>query len=401
MARPINRLTTRTVSAAKAPGWYADGQGLYLRIDSGGAKRWVYVFQWRSARKEMGLGSALDVSLAQAREARVLARAEVKAERNPIEERRRARRSTASTFGEIADQVVATVAAGAKTPGKLEAAWARTFSLYVPQLRPLAVDEVTTEDVIAALNPIWLKIPESARRARARIERVLDAAKAANLIRPPWENPARWKGHLELLMAKSPKLTHGHRPAMPWADMPDFWKRLLEADGLGAAALRFTILNVARENETLGALWHEIDDKAVWTVPGGREGRMKGERPPDHRVPLSNAALAELEAVRPINGKRVGLVFPGQRKGRPMSSETMDAVLDRMGEGRYTVHGFRSTFRDWVGENTNFPRELAEAALAHQVKDDAERAYSRGDALAKRRKMMEAWANYLARGAAR
>lgn len=385
--RPINRLSAREVVTIKKPGRHADGAGLYLHVDppdeegNVGAKRWVFVFQWRRRRKEMGLGSVEFVDLKEARAERENARRLVHEGINPIDARRRARTET-PTFGEVADELVKGLAL---KNDKHKDQWSRSLTEFAAPLRGLPVDKIDTEDVLEALKPIWERIPDTASKVRGRIERVLDAAKARG-----WrsgENPARWRGHLSLLLPKK-RGERTHMKALPWEKAPAFMAELRQREGMGVAALQFTILTAARTGETIGTVWPEIDlKKKVWTVPAAR---MKAGR--EHRVPLSDAAVALLEPL-------VGLgdyVFPGRSKGTHISNMTMDRVLRQM-DLDVTVHGFRSTFRDWAGENTNFPREVAEAALAHQVGDEVERAYRRGDALAKRRELMDAWATYLAK----
>lgn len=380
MPRPVNRLSARQVATLRQPGRHADGAGLYLHIDDNLSKRWVFVFQWRGRRKEMGLGSLSLVSLVEAREKALAARKQVASGVNPIEDRRRVK-SDARTFGEVAEEVIADLASGWKGDAQ-EAAWRDTLKQHAAPIWGLAVDQVDTEDVLGALKPIWAKIPETASRVRGRIERVLDAARAKGLR--SGENPARWRGHLKLLLPARQRLTKGHHAALPYEEAPAFWARLSEREGAGVRALRFTILTAARENETLGAPEREIHGN-VWIIP---PERMKGGR--EHRVPLTAAALAELR----LTGDLDALLFPGAKAGRPLSNMTMDMQLRKM-KVAATPHGFRSTFRDWAGDRTNFPREVAEAALAHRVGDEAEQAYRRGDALDKRRKLMEAWAGYL------
>jgi integrase len=217
---------------------------------------------------------------------------------------------------------------------------------------------------------------------------VLDAARARGLIGQHEANPARWRGHLDKLLPKRQKLTRGHHAAMPFADVPEFLARLRQRDAMAALALEFTILTAARTSEAIGARWDEIDFKQnIWTVPAAR---MKGARA--HRVPLSRQALAVLKK---LDTARTGeYIFPGQRPGTPLSGMAMTMILRRMKIDGVTVHGFRSSFRDWCGEVSTFPREVAEAALAHVAGDQTERAYRRGDALEKRRALMEAWATY-------
>jgi integrase len=225
----------------------------------------------------------------------------------------------------------------------------------------------------------------TASRLRGRIEKVLDAAKAKGFRQG--ENPARWRGHLDHLLAKQTKLTRGHHAAMPYERVAAFIGRLRESDSLTALALEFCILTAARSGEVLGMRWSEVDlEKKVWTVPAHR---MKAGR--EHRVPLSERAVAILKPLAEI--KTGDFVFPGQPKNRPLSDRAMNATLPRM-KANATVHGFRSSFRDWAGNETHFPREVVETALAHAIGSEVERAYRRSDALAKRRDLMEAWANY-------
>jgi integrase len=254
-------------------------------------------------------------------------------------------------------------------------------------IRDRAVAGLDTADVVALLQPIWGTIPETASRIRGRIERVLDAARVAG--RRTGENPARWRGHLSALLPKRKKLTRGHHAALPYAAMPDLIAKLRGSRSIGALALEFTILSAPRTGEVIGATWAELDlaDK-VWTVPAER---MKAGRP--HRVPLTPRAVAILTEL--AKNRVSDFVFPGLKPSRPISNMTMTKALTAAGAGDFTVHGMRSSFRDFCAEETNFPREIAEAALAHVVGDATEQAYRRGDALEKRRKLMTAWANYI------
>ena len=259
---------------------------------------------------------------------------------------------------------------------------AASLAAYAASLGDKPVDTITTDDVLTVLNPIWTEKSETASRVRGRIEKILDAAKAKGYRQG--ENPARWRGHLDHLLPKQSKITRGHYAAMPYESVPAFVRRLRESDSVAALALEFCILTAARSGEVLGARWSEIDlDKKIWTVPAHR---MKAGR--EHRVPLPECAVAILRQLAEI--KTGDLVFPGQRKDRPLS----DAALRRMKIEGVTVHGFRSSFRDWAGNETHFPRDLIETGLAHVIGDKAELAYRRSDALEKRRKLMEAWANY-------
>jgi integrase len=253
-------------------------------------------------------------------------------------------------------------------------------------LRDKRVDTVSTDDVLAVLKPIWTVKAETASRVRGRIEKVLDAAKAKGFREG--ENPARWRGHLDHLLPRPSKLARGHHAAMPYEEIAGFVARLREREAIAALALEVCILTAARSGEILGMRWDEIDfDKKIWTVPAHR---MKAGR--EHRVPLSQRAAAIL--VRQVEGRSGDFVFPGQRRGKPLSHTAMEAILRRMKIENATVHGFRSSFRDWAGNETPSPREVIETALAHVIGDTTEQAYRRSDALEKRRKLMEDWAAY-------
>jgi len=263
-----------------------------------------------------------------------------------------------------------------------------TLREYAAPLRRLPVDKITTDDVLSVLKPIWNEKPETASRLRGRIERVLDAAKAQGLR--SGENPARWRGHLDQLLPKRQRLTRGHHAAMSYTDVPAFVGELQVRQATAALALEFAILTAARSGEVLGACWDEFDlDRAVWTVPAGR---MKAGR--EHRVPLSRSAFKIMKTMHEVRDG--DFVFPGQKPGKPLSVMALEMVLRRMKIDGVTVHGFRSTFRDWAAECTNFPNEVCEAALAHVIENKAEAAYRRGDLFDKRRKLMEAWAAYCA-----
>jgi len=393
MSRALHKLKARTVETLKEPGRHSDGGGLYLVVDKPGpapesrpgGKRWVFLFRRQGKLKEMGLGGLSETNgLAAARAKAAEARKVIEDGGDPIALRRSER--AVPTFGKLADELIADLSAGWKNP-KHKDQWVMTLGVYAKPLREKPVNEITTEDVLAVLKPIWTTKQETAARFRGRIERVLDAAKAKE--HRDGENPARWKGHLERLLPKQSKLTRGHHAAMPYEDVPAFAARLREGDRLGAVVLEFTILTAVRTTEALEAVWSEIDLEAkVWTIP---PARMKAGR--EHRVPLSDRALAILQQM--AKARINEFVFPGIRKGRPMSNMTMDKVMRDMAPD-FTVHGFRSSFRDWCAEETSTPREIAEAALSHAVGDQTERAYRRGDALEKRRTLMDAWAAYCA-----
>lgn len=401
MARTLNRLTAAGVGSL-GPGRHADGGGLYLDRDGQGRSRWVFLWKREGKRREMGLGAAGKptdknaVSLAKARLAADSARGVVKAGGDPIEARDAVPEApvVVPTFGKIADDFVASMSAQWRNE-KHRAQWSMTLKEYAAPLRPIPVDQIDTAAVLEVLQSIWMEKPETASRLRGRIERVLDAARAKG--HRSGENPARWRGHLDHLLSKRQKLTRGHHAAMPYPEVAAFVAGLRKREAVAANALEFLILTAARSGEVLGATWGEIDLKAaVWTVPAAR---MKAGR--EHRVPLGARALEVLEAVKPLanptpkGGLAAAHVFPGQARGAALSGMSLAMLMRRM-KVTTTVHGFRSSFRDWVGEASTFPSDIAEAALAHTVGDATERAYRRGDALEKRRKMMEAWAGYVA-----
>jgi integrase len=261
-----------------------------------------------------------------------------------------------------------------------------TLRDYAAPLRRLPVDQITTDDVLSVLKPLWNEKPETASRVRGRVERVLDAAKAQGLRNG--ENPARWRGHLDQLLPKRQRFTRGHHAAMNYADIPSFMSVLQARQATAASALEFAVLTAGRSGEVLGARWDEFDlERAVWTIPAPR---MKAGR--EHRVPLSQRALMVVKAMH--DSRDGDYVFPGQKPGRPLSVMALEMVLRRMNIDNVTVHGFRSTFRDWAAECSTFPNEVCEAALAHVIANKAEAAYRRGDLFDKRRKLMEAWSLY-------
>lgn len=393
MARATNRLTARTVANLKDQGRYADGGGLYLQVGPTGTKAWLFMFASAGKRREMGLGSVQDVTLAEARQKAEEARRIVGSGADPLAHRNAAKAArkdaeAAPTFGAFADALVESLERGFRND-KHAAQWRMTLGpTYCAGIRDKKLAGITTDDVLAVLQPVWTEKNETAARLRGRIEKVLDAAKAKGLR--TGENPARWRGHLDTLLPKRQKLQRGHHPALPYADLPAFMAALRTREAMAARALEFTILTAARSGEALGARWSEIDMKGrTWTIPGSR---MKAAR--EHRVPLTEPAMAILKALELLRPEdRDGYVFPGQRPMRPLSGMAMEMLLRRQKQ-EITVHGFRSSFRDWAAEETGFPREIAEAALAHVVGDATERAYRRGDALEKRREMMEAWASH-------
>jgi integrase len=394
MGKQVKRLNARFVQSVTDPGRHADGDGLYLNVTESGAKSWVFMWKVKGRRREMGLGPLRDVSLSEARTDADAARKQVRAGMDPIAARDRRKEMS---FGDAADALIAS-----KSPSwrneKHRAQWSMTLKVYCNDIRTRPVADVSTEDVLKVLKPIWQTKAETASRLRGRIERVLDFAKAKGLR--SGENPARWRGHLDAILPKPQKLTRGHHAAMAFDDVPAFMSMLTGLAGVSGRALQFLILTAARTGEVREATWREFDFKAkVWTIPANR---MKAGR--EHRVPLSAGSVAILAEMRGLatvgqlddaSPDADSYVFPGARVGRPLSVMALEMVL-RRAKVDVTTHGFRSAFRDWCGERTTFPREVAEAALAHLVGDDVERAYRRGDALEKRRKLMDAWHRFCA-----
>lgn len=386
MPREINRLTTKTVEALQEPGLHADGAGLYLRIDQTLNKRWVYVFFWRGKRREMGLGSAAPtaVSLKDARKAASTAREQVSNGVDPIAARKLdAAAQAPRTFGEQAEAVISDLEPGWRS-AKAGPQWRASLKQHARHIWKMPVAEVDTEAVLEVLKPIWLKYPETARRVRMRIERILDVARIEG--RREGENPARLRGHIQLLLARQ-AIKRGHHTAMPYEQVPAFMARLRERKATAARALEFTILAATRSTETREALWSEIQGD-LWIIPAAR---MKAGR--EHRVPLTPRMLEILEEMKPLRTP-ADHIFPGDLRIEPISNMAMLRLLQHRMEVDVTVHGFRSAFRDWAGDCTDHPRDVTEAALAHAVGGAVERAYRRRDALAKRRELMVAWETF-------
>ena len=394
MARAINRMSARTVQTLAEPGRHADGDELYLVIDQNGGKRWVFLYRLAGRRREMGLGSLRIISLAKARELASLARMMVAQGQDPVGARQAAVPSpdptpipSVPTFAKVAEAFMDERADGWRN-AKHRQQWRTTLTTAAASLWEKPVSEISTSDVLAVLRPIWREKPETASRLRGRIERILDAAKVEG--HRQGENPARWRGHLEHTLPKPGKLSRGHHPALPYAEVPAFVAALRTRVAASARALEFIILTAARSGEVRGMRPSEVDlDAGVWTVPAER---MKAGR--QHRVPLSRAAL-DLLAPRLAVIDRDEFVFANSR-GDMLSDMAFKRLILRAGVEGITTHGFRSSFRDWAGDETDFPREVMEAALAHLVGDEVELAYRRGDALEKRRQLMELWASFVA-----
>ncbi len=387
------KLTALQVSRATKRGLIGDGGGLYLKITPTSTKSWVFRYRVGKKLRYHGLGSADTLSLAEARE-KALACRKMRLEGiDPIEAKKQQRiaarleAAKSISFEDCARKYIAAHKAGWSNP-KHAWQWESTLSNYAfPEIGDLPVASVDREAVLKILEPIWKTKTETASRLRGRIEAILDWAKVWGYREG--ENPARWKGNLSYaLPAKSKIAKVEHLPALPYAEIGTFWQALSKQTGTAANALRLTILTAARTGEVLGAEWPEFDlEQAVWTIPADR---MKAGK--EHRVPLSPEAVVVLEEA---HKQRTGdIVFPGMKQGRPLSNMAMLKVLERMGRDNLTVHGFRSTFRDWAAERSEAPREVAEAALAHTLADKVEAAYRRSDLFEKRRALMDEWAQF-------
>lgn len=394
MGRGSNKLTDRTARSLKAPGRYGDGLGLWLQISTVGTKSWLYRYMLNGKARMMGLGRFPDFSLEEARAKARECRKLLTDGRDPIDERdaklaiERAARAKTLTFDECAKAYIESNRAGWKND-KHASQWENTLRTYASAIiGKLPIASIDTGLVLKVLEPIWTTKAETASRLRGRLEAVLGWATVRGYRKG--DNPAAWRNHLDkVLPARSAVSKVEHHAALPYAEIGAFIDDLRGQAGIAARALEFAILTVARSGEVAGATWLEFDLKAgVWTIP---PERMKAKR--EHRIPLSTRAVEIINEFLPLKTEDHGAVFPG-RNGGPLSNMSMLAVLKRMGRIDLTAHGFRSTFRDWAGETTAFPREVIEHALAHQLKDKAEAAYARGTLFDKRRRLMLEWATY-------
>jgi integrase len=407
----IGKLTVLKVAREKRPGLYGDGGGLYLHVTARGSKSWIFRY-WIAARdpttgdvvrdpttnkaigrsREMGLGSCITVSLAEARERALECRKLREKDIDPIDAREAARRQVAMErarslkFKEAAATYMAAHRVAWKND-KHAGQWTATLQTYAyPLLGDVPVHAIDTALIMKVIEPIWATKPETANRVRGRVESILDWATVRGYRHG--ENPARWRGHLDKLLPSRAKVRKTqHHSALPYAELPGFITLLQEQEGIAARALEFTILTAARTGEVIGTQRSEINwQEKLWTVPAER---MKAGK--QHRVPSSDRML-ELAAIT-VQADNA-FIFPGGRLGKPLSNMAMLTLLRRMGRNDLTVHGFRSTFRDWASERTNFPGEVVEMALAHTIDSKTEAAYRRGDLLEKRRRLMEAWAEF-------
>jgi integrase len=396
MVQKIQRLTALAVSRLNKPGLHPDGAGLYLRVGRNGSKSWTFRFMLNGRAREMGFGGLHKVGLADARKKASDARLLLSEGQDPLTQRHlhdmqsavaeKLATARSMTFDQCAEGYIAAHEASWKNE-KHRQQWRNTLATYVsPVFGNIPVQDVDTDQIMKVIGPIWGKKAETARRVRGRIEVIIDWAKVRGYR--AGENPARWRGHLSyLLPARTKVRAIKHHAALPYNQIPNFMAELRRFEGIAAAALEFLILTAARTSEVIYAPWSEVDlEKRVWIIP--RE-RMKGHR--EHRVPLSAAATAVLRRIKQSQGL---YLFPGRTPDTPLSNMALLMTLGRMNRGGVTSHGFRSTFRDWAAERTNFPNEVVEMALAHAVENKTEAAYRRTDLFEKRRRLMNAWALY-------
>jgi integrase len=399
VAKKIELLSAVKVRNLKGPGVFSDGGNLYFRIAPGGTCSWTFRFAVQGKTRYMGLGAYPEISLADARELAMGCRKLLQEGIDPIEHRRaqrgtqRAAEAKALTFDDCVRGYINTHEAEWTNP-RHRTQWAKTVADYVsPVFGKKPVAQVDQADVLKALEPIWRDKVETASRVRGRIEAVLSWA-AAHGLRPSGDNPAQWTRLKHLLPKKSKVRPVENFAALPYSEIGAFVAALRESSDLAARCLEFTILTAVRTNEALGARWEEFEVNEsgawTWTIPGSRTKLGR-----EHRVPLSAPAVAIVERLQDLRGDS-DFVFPGARQGRPLTAGAMLTLIKRMGRGDITVHGFRSTFRDWAGEVTHHPNHVVEQALAHAIGSAVEAAYRRGDLFEKRRRLMTDWADYCA-----
>jgi integrase len=399
MARTVNRLSALKVLRLQKRGLHADGAGLYLRVADGGSRNWIFRYARHGRTHDMGLGSVHALSLADAREVAAAGRKLLAQGVDPIRHRdterasQRVATAKAVTFKQCAEAFIASHEVGWSNPRHRQQ-WRNTLEQHVyPLLGSIPVSEIDVALVMRVIEPLWRTRTETASRVRGRIESILDWAKVSGYRLG--ENPARWRGHLDhLLPARSKVRAVKHHAAVPYAEVATFMRALRRHEDVAVRAVEFLVLTAARLGEVLEATWAEVDlTGKVWIVPAAR---MKAGK--EHRVPLANRALAIIEQMQSVQCSNY--IFPGAREGRPWSSGTLLGRVKQIGGVAATLHGFRSSFRDWAAERTNFPREVAELALAHAIPGAVEAAYRRGDLFEKRRKLMDAWAEFCAKPSA-
>lgn len=389
MAKQIEKLTPEFVAAVDKPGMYPDGLGLYLQVSKWNTKSWLFRYSRNYKLRSLGLGACHTITLSEARKRAKQARQQLLDGNDPIDAKHEKRhqvmadRARMMTFDQCAAAYIEAHRHGWKN-AKHADQWSATINTYAsPIIGALPVAKVDTALVMKVLQPIWTTKTETATRLRGRIESILGWATVSGYR--TGDNPARWRDHLDNLLPRRSKVKKvEHHPALPYAEMGAFIAELRSQAGTAALALEFTILTATRTGETIGARWEEFDTPGkTWTIPAAR---MKAEK--EHRVPLCDRALAILKELHKLGGE---YVFPGLKPGKPLSNMAMLTLLKRMGRGDLTVHGFRSTFRDWAAEQTAYPHEMAEMALAHTIDNKVEAAYRRGDLFKKRVRMMQDW----------
>lgn len=396
MAKTVKRLTALQVNKITNPGWYPDGNGLYLQVSPSNTKSWVYRYSINGKERRHGLGPYPDFDLKDARNAAAKCRQLRKEGMDPIEHKKQEFSKKAykaaknKTFEECALSYIEAHKSGWKNR-KHESQWRNTLETYAyPVIGNISIQDIDVDLVLKVIEPIWNEKTETASRVRQRIENILDWASARKYR--VGENPARWRGHLDKLLPRRSKVQKiQHFKAMPYIDLPEYYEKLKPQETITALALAFTILTATRSSEARNATWDEIDLKTKeWNIP---EERMKAEKP--HRVPLSKEAIRILKIVNYFSTSKY--VFPGLTINKPINDSSIRRLLQQ-DHPKLTVHGFRSTFRDWCAETTSYPREVAEAALAHSLKDKTEAAYQRGDLFKKRIRLMDAWSSYCLSG---
>jgi integrase len=369
-----------------SPGTHGDGNNLYAVVKDSGARAYMLRYYWQGRPQKMGLGATRDVTLAEARDAAIDANRLIAKNINPRDARDEKLHAAGSVlFGTFAEEFRIKREAGYKHKAH-KAKWKRTVQVHAKPLHQKRIDQITTKDVEAVLQPIWMKTPVAARDVRQHLEAIFDAAKALKLRNG--DNPAAWKGNLQTLLPKTKRKgkVRGPHPSLPYDELPSFMAELAAIDSVGARMLETCILTVARTSEIINMRWSDIHmERAQWRVPAVL---MKMER--DHTVPLAAPAMKFLRLAHEM---RFGdFVFPGRTRGAPMSNMTMLELLKDMGRTNITVHGFRATFRTWADEEMNFSNQAVEFCLAHVPGDEAEKAYRRGSMLKKREQIMAAWA---------
>jgi integrase len=400
MARKAKELGALEVHRLTEPGLHFVGgvAGLALQVfePPSKARTWILRVMVAGKRRDMGLGGFPDVTLAGAREAARAARQKIKDGIDPVEDAKakrsalQASRAASLTFTEAASAYIKAMESEWSNV-KHAQQWRSTLKTYAePVIGKVFVRDVEQAHILRVLEPIWLTKNETASRLRGRIESILDWSRVQGYR--TGENPARWRGHLEMVMPKPSKVQIvEHHPALPFDELAAFMELLQKQEGMGARALEFAILTAARSGTVRSAKWDEVDfDESVWTAPAEHMKGVKGKKR-EHRVPLCDQAIAILKSIP--ESERTGLIF-SNTKGAKLSDMTLTAVLKRMGRSDITAHGFRSTFRDWCSEKTSYPRDVAEMALAHTIGDKVEAAYRRGDLFEKRRRMMKEWGRF-------